>query len=100
MLPGPGAICVESYAEHYGPVSVDPVAFFVPGKTAGRRWDGSTGYGNRQLLALEIGAGHGVHLLPQDSMSGVLLINPTGNGPYDLQLSLHDNHVRKGANSP
>jgi serine/threonine protein kinase len=96
MLAGPGAICVESYTDYYGPVSVDPVAFFVPGKTAGRSWDGSTGYGNTQVLALEMGDGHGIHLLPQDGMSGLLLVDPrVGDRPDEIQLSLHDNRLRK-----
>jgi serine/threonine protein kinase len=91
MLPGPGAICVESYVDHYGPVSIDPVAFFVPGTTASQGAGGSTTYGTRQLLALEMGRGNGVHLLPQDQMSGILLIDPKpGSVSCDLSLSLHN----------
>ena len=90
MLPGPGAICVENFVDHYGPVSVDPVAFFVPGTTASKTAGGSTVYGTKLLLAIEMGPGSGIHLLPQDGMSGMLLIDPKlGSGPFDLSLSLH-----------
>ncbi len=98
MLPGPGAICVESFADYYGPVSVDPVAFFVPGTTASRGVDGSTVYGNTQLLAVEVGGGNGIYFLPQEHMSGIILIDPkVGAGPYELPFSLRDNHVRKAS---
>ncbi len=97
MLPGPGAICVESFADYYGPASIDPVAFFAPGTRAGRSLDGSTVYGNRQVLALEVGGAHGIHFLPLESMSGIQLVDPkAGDGPHELKLSLHDNHNREG----
>lgn len=97
-LPGPGAIGVENYVDHYGPTSVDPVAFFLPGKSAGKAASAETVYGTRQLLAVEVGGGQGIHLLPQDGMSGVLLVNPRpGPGPLEFALTLRDNRVGEDA---
>jgi hypothetical protein len=96
MLPGPGAICVESFTDYYGPVSVDPVAFFLPGRTASPQVGASTVYGNTQLLAIEVGNGRGIHFLPQNQMSGILLIEPkAGDKSHDIALSLRDNRVKK-----
>ncbi|SIO65153.1 Serine/threonine protein kinase [Singulisphaera sp. GP187] len=98
MIPGPGAIGVESYAEHYGPVSVDPVAYFVPGELAARGVDASTVFGTRQLLAVETGGGYGIYYWPQGGMSGVLLVDPRpGQGPVEFKLSLRDNRVGRAA---
>jgi serine/threonine-protein kinase len=89
MLPGPGAIGVESYAEHYGPASVDPVASFVPGSSAPEGIDASTVYGTRRLLAVEMGGDHGVYYWPQDQMSAILLVDPKmGQDPVERELIL------------
>jgi serine/threonine-protein kinase len=76
VLPGPGVIGVENYVDHYGPVSVDPVAQFVPGRHAGSAVDGNTRYGTTQLLAIEQKGRRGIHLQPQDAYSGLVFIRP------------------------
>jgi serine/threonine protein kinase len=96
LVRGPGAIAVESYVDFYGPICVDPVPFFAPGKTAREVVDASTVFGTKGLLAVETGGGRGVYYWPQDHMSALLLINPqNANSRVDQELSLRHNRVRK-----
>jgi serine/threonine-protein kinase len=96
LLPGPGAICVESYVDYYGACSIDPVSFFDPARVAPKLIDESLQYGTRQLLAIERGSGRGLYLRPQDGMSSITLINPsTDTATIEQTIVLKKNNREK-----
>jgi len=84
VLPGPGAVLVQTLPrEGYRPASVDPQAFFAPGRTYATDLERRTSYGTQE--ALISGGGQ----LPQRHFSAIVLVNPpTDSKPLDLSATL------------
>ena len=44
---------------------------------------------NSRLLRIEIGNGHGIHLLPQDGLAGISFVEPGPNsGPVEVTVKV------------
>jgi hypothetical protein len=71
------------------PPSVDPRAFFAPGKTDWTEQEAHTSYGDRDNLIV------GPYWHRQDDSAAIVLINPApGAGPLDLSTTIHRDRPR------
>jgi beta-lactamase regulating signal transducer with metallopeptidase domain len=94
VLPGPGAILVETrWALNYRPARVDPKAFFAPGRTNWSPEEQISAYGTQDTLTTSngryIGTIYRGWTITQRDYTAIVLVNPPPNsGPLQLSATL------------
>jgi hypothetical protein len=94
VLPGPGGVFVRTAAGLYPPASVDPQAFFNPGKAKepGKRMTQT--YGDTTYIVVASGEGFGHS--PQNQYSAIVLVNlPDDSGPKTAEAVLRRDRKRE-----
>ncbi len=80
VLPGPGAVFVETPGRAYRPAHVNPKAFFEPGRTKWTAQERISTYGTHNTLAIRGG------WTDQHDYAAIVLVNPARNSA-SLELS-------------
>jgi hypothetical protein len=89
VLPGPGAVLVETPGNQYRPAHVDPKAFFAPGRTNWTRLERITHFGNDSTVAIDQGQAE------QYRYSAILLVNPAPTSePLELSATVFKDKPR------